>query len=154
MAVARQQRPYVQFNFQVDLSTDGMDPASWSGGFQEVTGLSMEVQMSEYRTGVEKLNGVLKIPGMVKSDNVTLKRGIMGMLPLYNWINQIRLGDQTQLRPYAIITLMSEDHTTAVMTWKLQNARIVKLTYGPLNAKGTDVAMEEAVIAHEGLFMS
>jgi hypothetical protein len=37
------------------------------------------------------------------------------------------------------------------MIWKLLRARIVKYTTGPLNARGTDVAMEELTLAYERL---
>jgi phage tail-like protein len=51
------------------------------------------------------------------------------------------------------VILQSEDHSAAVMTWKLMRARITKSTFGPFNAKGTDVAMEEMVLAYERLEM-
>ena len=49
------------------------------------------------------------------------------------------------------IQLQNEDHTAIVMTWKLIRARIVKHTSGPLNAQGTDVAIEELTLAYERL---
>lgn len=153
MAVKREQRPYVQFNFQVDLFTDGLDPAGFSGGFQEVSGIGMEVTVSEYRNGSDQYNAVRKITGLNKAADITLKRGVIGSVDLYNWLDAIRNGDQTQQRPMATIKLMSEDHSTAVLTWKLLGARIIKLTHGPLNAKGTDVAMEEMVLSYERLEM-
>lgn len=149
MAVQRD-RPYVQFNFLVDLGdgvTDG--PAA---GFQEVSGIGMEVTVSEYRTGNAKENSVMKITGMNKSTDVTMKRGVIGVLNLYSWLDQIRNGDQGALRPVTI-QLQNEDHTAVVQTWKLKNARIIKHTSGPFNAKGTDVAMEELVLAYERLEM-
>jgi phage tail-like protein len=153
MAVLREQRPYVQFNFQVDLLTDGMDPTGFTGGFQEISGIGMEVTVSEYRCGTDKYNGVRKITGLNKVADVTLKNGLIGSLALYSWLDLIRSGDQTQIRQQAIIRLMSEDHSTTVLTWKLLGARIIKMTHGPLNAKGTDVAMQEVVINYERLEM-
>jgi phage tail-like protein len=84
--------------------------------------------------------------------DVTLKRGLIGSLSLYQWLDQIRNGDQNALRTVTI-QLQSEDHTEVVMTWKLLRARIVKHSSGPLNAKGTDVAMEELTLAYERLEM-
>jgi phage tail-like protein len=149
MAVQRE-RPYVQFNFLVDLGngvTDGAD-----AGFQEVSGIGMEVTVAEYRNGNEKENSVRKITGMNKMTDVTLKRGIIGSLSLYRWLDQIRSGDQGALRN-VVIQLQNEDHTTIVQEWKLLRARIIKHTSGPMNAKGTDVAMEELVLAYERLEM-
>jgi phage tail-like protein len=149
MAVLRE-RPYVQFNFLVDLGTGNTEGPD--AGFQEISGIGMEVTVSEYRNGNEKENSVRKITGLNKSTDVTLKRGVIGSLSLYQWLNQIRNGDQNALRN-VVIQLQSEDHTAVVMTWKLIRARIIKHTSGPLNAKGTDVAMEELTLAYERLEM-
>ena len=149
MAVFRD-RPYTQFNFLVDLGTGVTEgPAA---GFQEVSGIGMEVTVTEYRNGNSKENSVMKITGLNKSTDVTMKRGIIGSLDLYQWLNQIRNGDQNALRTVTI-QLQNEDRTETVQTWKLLRARIIKHTSGPFNAKGTDVAMEEMVLAYERLEM-
>ena len=149
MAVQRE-RPYVQFNFLVDLGTGNTDGPD--AGFQEISGIGMEVTVAEYRNGNEKENAVRKITGLNKATDVTMKRGVIGSLSLYQWLNQIRNGDQSALRN-VVIQLQNEDHTAVVQTWKLLRARIIKHTSGPLNAKGTDVAMEELVVAYERLEM-
>lgn len=146
MAVLRD-RPYVQFNFLVDLGSGTEGPEA---GFQEVSGIGMEVTVSEYRNGNARENSVMKITGLNKSTDVTLKRGIIGSLNLYAWLNDIRNGNQNARRNITIM-LQNEDHTAVVQTWKLFNARPTKVTHGPLSAKGTDVAMEEMVIAYERL---
>jgi phage tail-like protein len=110
----------------------------------------MSVDVIEYRNGNEKENSVRKITGLNKATDVTLKRGVIGSLDLYQWLDDIRNGDQNAMRT-VLIHLMSEDHTTVVQTWRLLRARIVKHVSGPFNAKGTDVAMEELVLAYERL---
>lgn len=147
MAVLRD-RPYNQFNFLVDLGNGNTEGAE--AGFQEVSGIGMAVTVTEYRTGNSKENNVQKITGLAKCTDVTLKRGVIGSLQLYQWLDQIRNGDQNALRT-VVIQLQNEDHTQVVQTWKLLRARIVKHVSGPLNAKGTDVAMEEMVLAYERL---
>jgi phage tail-like protein len=147
----REERPYSQFNFLVDLSQDGMDPRSYSGGFQEVSGISTEVTVSEYRNGSDKDNGVRKVPGLNKVGDVTFKRGVIGALTAFSILNDIRNGVQRPVRDITV-TLMSENHTP-VLEWRLLNARVTKCTYGPLNAKGNDVAMEELVVSCERLEM-
>lgn len=141
-------RPYTQFNFLVDLGDGASDGPQ--AGFQEVSGIAMEVVVTEYRNGNSKENNVLKLTGLCRVADVTLKRGVMGSLNLYAWLNQIRNGDQKALRTVTI-QLQSEDHTEIVQTWKLLRARIVKHTSGPFNAKGSDVAIEEIVLAYERL---
>jgi len=150
MAVLRE-RPYVQFNFLVNLGDGVTDGAE--AGFQECSGIGMEVTVAEYRNGNERENSVRKITGLNKSTDVTLKRGIIGSLNLYNWLNEIRNGNQGAYRN-VVIQLQNEDHTAVVQEWKLLRARITKHTSGPMNAKGTDVAMEELVLAYERLEMA
>jgi phage tail-like protein len=143
-------RPYMQFNFLVDLG-DGVTDGP-KAGFQEVSGIGMEVTVAEYRAGNSKENSVMKITGLNKSTDVTMKRGVIGSLDLYQWLDQIRNGDQKALRTVTV-QLQNEDHTEIVQTWKLLRARIIKHTSGPFNAKGTDVAIEELVLAYERLEM-
>jgi len=149
MAVLRD-RPYVQFNFLVDLGTGNTDGPE--AGFQECSNLGMEVTVAEYRNGNEKENSVRKITGLNKTTDVTLKRGVIGSLNLYQWLNDIRNGNQSALRTVTI-QLQNEDHTAVVLTWKLLRARIIKHVSGPMNAKGTDVAMEELTLSYERLEM-
>jgi phage tail-like protein len=147
MAVLRD-RPYAQFNFLVDLGTGTTDGPE--AGFQECSEIGMSVDVIEYRNGNEKENSVRKITGLNKATDVTLKRGVIGSLDLYQWLDQIRNGDQAALRT-VVIRLMNEDHSAVVQEWKLLRARIVKHVSGPFNAKASDVAMEELVLAYERL---
>ncbi len=149
MATLRE-RPYGRFNFLVDLGTGNTDGAQ--AGFAEVSSISTEVSVAEYRNGNSKENSVMKITGLNKATDVTMKRGIIGSLDLYQWLDDIRNGNQNALRTVTI-QLQNEDHTQIIQTWKLLRARIIKHTSGPLNAKGTDVAMEEMVLAYERLEM-
>jgi phage tail-like protein len=141
-------RPYTQFNFVVDLG-DGVTEGPHAG-FQEVSGVGMEITVIEYRNGNAKENSVIKLTGLAKYPDVTFKRGLIGSLNLYNWIDQIRNGDAGALRT-VIVQLQNEDHTQIVQEWKMMRARIVKHVSGPLNAKGNDVAVEEMVLAYERL---
>jgi phage tail-like protein len=141
--------PYSAFNYLVNLgdNTEG----DVQGGFSEVSGLGMEITVAEYRNGNAPVNYVTKIPSVNKSGDVTLKRGVIGAANLYAWIEQIRNGDVLAKRNVTI-KLKNEDPTsqTAVVTWKLINAMPIKWTGPTLAAKGgTDVAMEELVLAVE-----
>jgi phage tail-like protein len=147
MAVLRE-RPYTQFNFLVDLGTGSTDGPQ--AGFQEISGLGMSVDVVEYRNGNAKENAPIKLTGLNRVSDVTLRRGLIGSLDLYQWIDEIRNGNQNALRTVTV-QLQSEDHTSVVTTWKLMRARIVKHTSGPLNARGSDVVIEEMVLACERL---
>jgi phage tail-like protein len=149
MAV-RRDRPYAQFNFLIDLGTGATDGPQ--AGFQECSEIGMSVDVIQYRNGNDRENSLRKLTGLARYPNVTLRRGIIGSLDLYQWLNDIRDGNQTAYRTVTV-QLLSEDHTSVVQAWKLLRARIIKHTSGPLNAKGTDVAMEELVLAYERLEM-
>jgi phage tail-like protein len=147
MAVLRD-RPYAQFNFLVDLGTGATDAPQ--AGFREVGPIGMSVDVIEYRNGNEKANEVRKLTGLARAADVTLKRGIIGSLDLYSWLNEIRNGDQAAYRDVTI-QLQNEDHTAVALTWRLHRARIVKHVSGPLNAQACEVAIEEMTLAYERL---
>ncbi len=147
MAILRD-NPYAGFNFLVDLGTGATDgPAA---GFLECSGISASVDVVEYRNGNDRENAPRKLTGLRRVGDVTLKRGIIGSVELFDWLDQIGNGDPAALRTVRI-QLLNEDRTATVMTWTLHRARIVKYTSGPLNALASDVAMEEIVLAHERL---
>ena len=54
-----------------------------SAGFQEVSGISTDVAVTEYRNGNSRENSAIKITGLNKATDVTLKRGVIGSLNLY-----------------------------------------------------------------------
>jgi phage tail-like protein len=143
-------RPYAQFNFLVDLGTGVTDGPQ--AGFQECGEIGMSVDVIEYRNGNDKENGVRKITGLARYPDVTLKRGVIGSLDLYSWLNAIRNGDEQAYRTVRVM-LQNEDHTVVVQEWVLLRARIVKYVSGPFNARSSDVAMEELTLAYERLQM-
>jgi phage tail-like protein len=87
MATFRE-NPYGAFNFLVSLGGDQGDGALGTivGGFSDVSGLGAEVNYSEYRNGNERFNTVRKVANTFKVDDVTLKRGLVGALDLFQWI--------------------------------------------------------------------
>src|SRR5215471_3058273 len=129
----RGERSYLQFNFLVDLGAgDGPE-----AGFQEVSGIDMDVAVAEYRSRDTPVDSLQKITGLNKSTDVTFKRGVIRSLSFDRWLNDIRSGTQHATRTVTIV-LQKEDHRSAVRRWKLIRARIIKHTSGPFNARGTD----------------
>lgn len=145
MATERE-RPYSQFNYRV--SWDGLDENSPQAGFQEVSGLGLEITIQEYRAGNYTENAPIKVAGLSKVPDVTLKRGLIGALDLYGWVNEVRNGSQEQ-RKTVNIKLMSEDRNTVAQEWKLTDAQLVKYTGSTLSATGTEVAVEEFMLCAE-----
>ena len=134
--------PLPVFNFKVE----------WGGanvGFSEASGLDQEMQVIEYRDGNMPDYSTIKMPGLHKFSNITLKRGIMkGDNEFFNWLNTVKMN--TIERRDLTISLLNEEHE-AVMVWKAVNAFPIKVQGPGLKANGNDVAIESIEIAHEGL---
>jgi phage tail-like protein len=142
--------PYGAFNYLVSLNDKNDDAADLFGGFSDVSGLSMDVNYSEYRNGNEKFNTTRKIPNSHKFDDVTLKRGLVGKTKLFEWIKAVAEGAYAPTN--VTITLMDETGRQAVATWVLHNAQPKKWSGPTLAAKGGgEVAMEELHLVHEGI---
>jgi phage tail-like protein len=136
--------PYGAFNFLVDLG------GGVAAGFSDVSGLTTEMTVAEYRNGNEAENHVRKIPGVHKTSDVTCKRGLIGSSDLFDWIKQTRT-DGYKAKRTVVITLLDESRNP-VQKWTLSGAMPLKLTGPTLAAKGGgDVAMEELVLSVEGL---
>jgi phage tail-like protein len=136
------QYPLAVFHFSVD----------WGGtrvGFSEVTGLTQEIQAIEYRDGSFPEYSSIKMPGLRKYSNITLKRGIVKSdNELFNWLSTVRL-NKIERRDLTI-KLLDEDHNP-VMTWQVARAFPVKVEGPQLKASANEVAIESIEIAHEGL---
>jgi len=125
---------------------------NWGGtrtSFSEVSGLSIEHDVVEYRDGASKENIATKIPGIKKFGNIVLKRGIVkGDNEFYDWINTIKFNEVE--RRDITISLLDEAHNPTV-TWKVSSAWPVKLDSPSLNASSNEIAIETIELAHEGI---
>ena len=135
------QDPYRSFNFLVEI--DGVTVA----GFSEVSGLTAETEVIEYRTG-SMLGGARKLPGLTKYANITLKRGMTQNLELWNWYKNVVEG-KTDRRSGSIV-LLNEAHQE-VLRWNVVDAWPRKWDGPALNARHNEIAIETLELAHEGL---
>jgi phage tail-like protein len=142
--------PFGAYNFIVEF--DGNEAANTAlGGFSDVSGIGTEITLMEYRQGNDRENRVRKIPALSKSSDLTLKRGIMGLTNFWQWVSVTR-ADPTHKRNVSIT--LQDEVGNPVLKWRLINARPMKWTGPTMAAKGaSDVAMEELVLASEGIEM-
>lgn len=141
--------PYGAFNYLISLGGTQGDGGEGTiiGGFSDVSGLSMDVNYSEYRNGNEKFNTTRKVPNTHKLDDVTLKRGLVGSDDLFVWLQGVRDGTAD---PRQITITLLDEARQAVATWVLHNAQPKKWMGPTLAAKGGgEVAMEELHFVHE-----
>jgi phage tail-like protein len=143
--------PYGAFNFQVTSDLIGnSQPGSPQAGFQDISGIGMEVTEAEYRNGNDGVNHVRKVSGIYKVTDVTLKRGVIGFPDLFAWIDSVRTGARATESHTVTITLMDETGQGQVMYWTLSRAKPKSYKGVTLNAKGgTEVALEELVLSCE-----
>ncbi|NET08907.1 MAG: phage tail protein [Symploca sp. SIO2B6] len=134
--------PLPKFHFQVE----------WGGtrlGFTEVSGLDVETEVIEYREGNLPEYHKVKMPGMQKYSNITMKRGtFQGENDFYLWWNTVALN--TVERRDLTISLLNEAHEPVVV-WKVKAAWPTKVQSTDLKGDGNEVAIETIEIVHEGL---
>jgi phage tail-like protein len=139
--------PYGQFNFQVDI--DGVG----TFGFSEVSGLTTDTNIIEYREGDEVADGestTRKLPGLIKYNNIVLKRGYTNDLSAYNWRLKVIQGNTSAARTTGSITLLDEARNPA-LRWTFREGWPSKWEGPGLNGKTSEVAIESMEIVHEGL---
>lgn len=135
--------PLPKFYFSVDLG----DPGKVS--FQEVSGLDTASEPISYRAGDTKAFHVIKMPGLIKTGNVTLKKGIfVNDNRFWNWFKLIQMN--TIKRQTVTISLLDQD-AKPTMVWKLSNAWPTKIQGTDMKSDGNEVAVETIEIAHEKL---
>ena len=134
--------PMPKFYFQVKWDSEVIP-------FREVSGLKIESQVIEYRSGDSKIHATSKMPGMKKFGNITMKKGVFKSdNKFWDWYSQIKLN--TVKRIPVTISLLDETGEPT-MVWLLTNAFPASIDCTDLNAEGNEAAIESIEIAIEGL---
>ena len=134
--------PMPKFYFEVKWDSDVMS-------FQEVSGLDVEVQPIEYRHGDNKVFSTIKMPGIKKYGNITMKKGVFAKdNKFWDWLNQIKMNT---IKRIPITISLLDEAGAPTMVWTLTNAWPTKITGTDLKSDGNEVAVESIEIAHEGL---
>lgn len=137
--------PLPKFYFQVKIGDQ-------EGAFQEVSGLDIEAQVIEYRHGNSPDFTTIKMPGIKKYSNITLKKGVFkDDKSFWDWFNKIKMN--TIERVTVTISLLDEAGSP-VQTWTLKNAWPTKITGTDMKSDGNEVAVETIEVAHEGITIS
>lgn len=134
--------PMPKFYFQVKWDSEVMS-------FQEVSGLDIQSEEIKYRHGDSPEFSVIKMPGLKKFGNVTMKKGIFKSdNKFWDWFNKIKMNTIKRIP----VTISLLDETGApTMVWTLANAWPTKITGTDLKSEGNEVAIESIEIVHEGL---
>ena len=150
--------PLTKMNFLVTV-----DGISGTAAFSEVTGVESSVDVIEFRQGNANSLSPVKIPGLVKHGNVTLKMGYTLDSAFKTWIQecvsevrgemprnnvQIEMIDINGGAPQQM-----QQTVTGTRVWVLTNAWVAKYNAPDLDAKTSDVAIESVEIAYEELII-
>ena len=135
--------PLPKFYFSVTLGDND------AVNFQEVDGLESETQSIEYRHGNSPIFYPIKMPGIGRVGNVTMRKGIfVNDSSFWDWYNEIKMN--TIARRTIVISLLDESGAPKT-TWTLNNAWPTKITGTDLKSEGNEVAVESIELAYETL---
>ena len=138
--------PLPKFYFSVLIDGDG------SANFSEVNGLETETRMIEYRHGNNPIFYPIKMPGLGRVGNVTMRKGIfVNDNKFWDWYDEIKMN--TIKRRTVVINLLDEGGNPK-MTWTLNNAWPTKITGTDLKSEGNEVAIESIELAFETLVVA
>lgn len=152
------------FRYRVKLMLDGYGNATapdelGNGGFQECTGLDIELDIQEHPEGGRN-DGVIRHVGRAKYSNLVLKRGMLISKgadtvdqSIWDWIQGIAAGVRPVARYNGLIQVMDPTGGSVLATWEFERGLPSKVAGPQLNAQTGQVAIEELHIAHEGLRM-
>jgi phage tail-like protein len=125
------------------------------GGFQEVGGLDVEMEIKDYEEGGRN-DGVIRRVGRAKYQPLICKRGMFGPADgdaepeLWQWFQDI-VGGVRPVRRYDGTVQVQDQKGSPMASWEFFAAVPAKLVGPQLNAKTGEIAIEELHLAHQGL---
>lgn len=120
------------------------------GAFRECTGMGSENEVVEYKASGPKGEYVMKkVPGRLKWNNITLKRGITDAMDMWKWRKLVEQGKINEARKNGSIVMFNQEGQE-VSRWEFINAWPSKLTGPSANATNNEVGIEELELTIEG----
>ena len=110
---------YRTFRYTVEI--DGIA----RGGFSEVSGFDLNVDVVEYREGDDLRNTPRKLPGLTKYGNITFKWGVVGDMEMLDWLYTVASSDQappTGVERKNITVTLIDDTGADGPQWTIINA--------------------------------
>ena len=143
--MAEHEDPVTGFHFAVEIQ------GAVTGYFLECSGLGSETETIEHKVMSE--NGqeiVMKIPGRLKWEDISLKRGITSTMDVWDWRKQVEDGDVKGARKNGSITMFDQT-LKPVARWDFERAWPSKVTGPQPKSDSNEIAVEEMTIVHEGI---
>ncbi len=144
--MARDSDPLIGFHFGLEIGGGRV-----AGYFTELSGLGSEHELIEYKILDERGNDVVQnLPGRVKWQPITLKRGVTKLMDMWEWRGKVEAGEVDEALVNGTITMFDQT-LNPVARWEFVNAWPSKISGPQLKADGNTIGIEELVIVHEGL---
>lgn len=141
--MADREDPLVGFHFGVEIQ------GIVTGYFTECSGLGSEQEIVEHKVITESgQEVVMKLPGRLKWENITLKRGITSSMDIWNWRKQVEDGNVDGARHNGSVVMYNQQ-LAPVARWNFENAWPVKVSGPQPKADSNEIGVEELTIAHE-----
>ena len=138
-----EENPLVGFHFAVEVQN------VVTGFFTECSGLGSEHEVIEHKVVTEQGQEiVMKIPGRLQWENITLKRGITSAMDIWDWRKQVEDGQVAEARHDGSITMFDQE-LNPVARWEFQRAWPVKVTGPQPKSDSNEIGIEELTLAHE-----
>ena len=136
--------PLVSFSFHVEIA------GHVSGTFRECSGLGSETDLIETKESDKGRLTYIKVPGALKWENITLKRGVTNSMDIYNWRKQVERGDVAGARTNGSI-VMYDQKNGEVARWNFKMGWPRKVSGPTFNAQANEIGIEQLEIVHEGI---
>ena len=143
-------RPFTTFRFLVEVKVDGVADKVCGATFSEVDGLEMTMEPKTIREGGNN-TAMVHFVGMVSYGQLTLKRGMTPNADLWKWFAQVNSPGFRGVRSRLEVVVVSSDGKNEDARFIADGCLPVKLKAAALNAKETQVAIEEMQIVYETL---
>ena len=142
--MAGREDPLVGFHFGVEVQDVLADLY-----FTECSGLGSEHEVIEQKlVGDKGTEIVYKIPGRLKWENITLKRGITSKIDIWEWRKKIEEGQVDDNRHDGSVTMYNQNRDP-VARWEFKRAWPSKVTGPQPKADSNELGIEELTITHE-----
>ena len=134
----------VVFHFRVRFGATSADEQD--NRFQEVTGLTAEVAVEEYREGGLNVHAH-RLPTGAKFGNLVLKRGYIGDTSVATWVRQAV--EEFVFEPTDVdVALLNEQHQPLAQ-WSFTGAYPIKWSLSDLKAQDNALAIESLEMAYK-----
>mgnify|MGYP001053253614 CR=1 FL=1 len=141
----REHDPLVGFNFRLEIE------GKLTGYFTEVGGIGSENEIVEQKlTDKKGRDLIVKVPGRLKWENVTLKRGITDKMDIWKWRKLVEDGKMKDARANCSIIMMDRNFED-VARWDFVNAWPSKVSGPSVKSDSNEFGIEEVTLVHEGM---